>query len=120
MKWITRDTVWALMQPTPQKRSEALKKCGYTDEDIKDADSMYNALYDVSFCDLPYSPIIPSQSTTLKVGDLVLLNNNYFVWEIIEVNTAGYRIKNVAVEDNTSTCTYTDRDILRKVGVSHP
>jgi len=53
MKWITRDTIGALMQPTPQKRSEALKKCGYTDEDIKDADSMYNALYDV-----PWRPAI--------------------------------------------------------------
>jgi hypothetical protein len=61
MKWITRDTVWALMQPTPQKRSEALKKCGYTDEDIKDADSMYNALYDVSFGGMLYSTITTSQ-----------------------------------------------------------
>jgi hypothetical protein len=45
MKTITRDTVRALMQDTSVKRNKALMKCGYTIDDIKDAESMYNALY---------------------------------------------------------------------------
>ena len=46
MKTITRDTVNALMQDTQVKRNKALIRCGYTIDDIKDCESMYNALYD--------------------------------------------------------------------------
>jgi len=47
MKWISKDTVWALMSPTSKTRDKRLKECGYCPADIKNSDSMYNALYDV-------------------------------------------------------------------------
>jgi len=48
MKTITRDTVRALMQIDYEDKIEALLKCGYTKDDVKDAESMYEAL-----CDAP-------------------------------------------------------------------
>ncbi len=43
MKVIARDTLDALMS---DDRTEALKKCGYTDADIRDGESLYDALRD--------------------------------------------------------------------------
>jgi len=46
LKTITRDTIRALMQDTKKEREEALRRCAYTPEDYKDAESLYEALRD--------------------------------------------------------------------------
>ena len=49
MKHITRDTINALMS---NNRMHNLKKCGYSDDDIKDGESLFNALGECIFSQL--------------------------------------------------------------------
>jgi hypothetical protein len=45
MKYITQDTINALMSDDPKNN---LLKCGFSSDDIKDGNSLYNALMSVS------------------------------------------------------------------------
>lgn len=73
MKTITRDTINALMSGN---RKYNLKKCGYSDDDIKDGRSLYNALLDID----PQKPkvvsVIKFDSKLLKETLIDMVRND--------------------------------------------